>query len=189
MPSEEPKQTVLATVCVCLLVAVAFFAAYAGQNYSQAVPASRTAKNQSEANQDAYYQLSRSADEHAVAIGVATIIVGFVQAVALVVTFLIIAFVAVRQLRAYIYPGQILVKFLGFTEPMIITIDIRNSGTTPAKNLEFSGSVFLETFPLEDNTIVRKPSEPVGVDIASYRCIPESRITSRLHPSLFYPHR
>jgi hypothetical protein len=43
-----------------------------------------------------------------------------------------------------------------------VTIDIRNSGTTPAKHLEFHGSVFLDKFPLDDGTIVRSPIEPKG---------------------------
>jgi hypothetical protein len=33
---RQPKQTVLATACVGILVAIAFFAAHAGQTFSQA---------------------------------------------------------------------------------------------------------------------------------------------------------
>jgi hypothetical protein len=135
MMGDEPKQTALAFVCVCGLVAVAFFAAYSGQIYASAGSTSHFS------------------------LGIATVVIGFVQAVAASITFIVIAFVAINQLRAYVYPGQILVNFYNFAHPMVVTIDIRNSGATPAKNAETIGSVFVEKIPLDDNFIIRTSTE------------------------------
>lgn len=101
-------------------------------------------KNQAAADQDAYYQQRRFADEHVVKLGISTIIVAILQALSASITFFVIAFVAVRQLSSYVYPEQILINSFDCTDPMVITIDIWNIGTTPAKNTEIHGSLFAD---------------------------------------------
>jgi hypothetical protein len=137
MMSTGPKQTVLATVCVGILVAIAFFAAYAGQTFSQVATAPQDGLS-------------------------ITNIVGLVQAAAASITFLIIAFVAVRQLRAHVYPGQIAVHFHNFSVPMVIALEIKNTGATPAKNVEIHGSIFYDKSPLDDNFSFARPVELSG---------------------------
>ena len=61
-------------------------------------------KAQEEAEQDADYIQHRASDDRMFRVAVWSIVIGVAQTAALVVTFLIIAYVAVRQLRAYVYP-------------------------------------------------------------------------------------
>ncbi len=155
---DEPKRMALAAICLCCLIGVAFFAAFAGQTYSSAIY-NPGVTNQTKADEDAYYQQTRLADNHVVIVGEMTIVVGFIQAIALVITLLITANVAIRQLRAYIYPGQILISSFAFNGPMILAIDVKNGGNTPARNVEIHGSVFIDTFPLKDDMTVHSPIE------------------------------
>jgi hypothetical protein len=119
-----------------------------------------TPESQAEANHDPAYQEQRAANDNAFEIGVATIVVGVLQTIALVITFLVIAYVAVRQLRAYITPSvERLVKF-SLTDPIEIMVSFKNMGQTPAKEFEASGAVFFGTFPLDETKPVEGPAEP-----------------------------
>lgn len=196
MLTDGQKQMALATICVGVLVVLAFFASYAGQGYSyrpfpgrltERGPINNPAKdrdkqstnnddnafsvpilhthdtptNQAEAEQDAYYQQSRTADQHAVEVGIAAIVVGFLQAVALLITFIVIAFVAIRQLRAYVYPEVKGLKTFNLKGEVTVVMEWKNCGQTPAKSFENHGCVFLALLPLPDKIgFGGAPAEP-----------------------------
>jgi hypothetical protein len=84
------------------------------------------------------------------------------QTVALFVTFFIMAYVAIRQLRAYVFPRVKGMKTFSLTEPIDITIGIKNAGQTPARECESSGVVFIGALPLDDNTKMPEPGEAPG---------------------------
>ncbi|HXQ10755.1 MAG TPA: hypothetical protein VN805_07130 [Caulobacteraceae bacterium] len=110
-----------------------------------------TPESQAEASGDAAYQQQRAANEHSEEIGVASIIVGGFQTLALVLTFFIISYVAIRQLRAYVHPGiPGIVKF-NLAEPIIVSLTFVNAGTTPAKHFRCGGVVFVGSLPLPDD--------------------------------------
>lgn len=109
---------------------------------------------ETKARQEAEYQEHKAADETARKVGIASIIVGAVQAIALVITFWIIAFVASRQLRAYIY-GDI-EKFTEFKigGRMEAHLTWINGGQTPARDFEARGTIFYSAIPLPDNLTI-----------------------------------
>jgi len=88
--------------------------------------------------------------------------VGFLQTIALVVTFLIIAYVAVRQLRAYVTPRVVRLEKFSLTEPIKIVLSFKNMGQTPAKDFEGSGAVFFGQLPLDQTEPIETPQEPSG---------------------------
>jgi hypothetical protein len=93
---------------------------------------------------------------------VGTLIFSGLQTVALFVTFLIMAYVGVRQLRAYVYPRVKGIKNFSLTEPIEITVAVRNAGQTPARDCESSGVVFIGSLPLDDNITMPEPAEAPG---------------------------
>ncbi len=89
-----------------------------------------------------------------------SIIFGALQTFALFITFMIMAYVAVRQLRAYVYPWVKRIKKFSLIEPVEITIGLKNCGQTPAKDCECSGVVFVAVLPLDDDAKMPDPTEP-----------------------------
>jgi len=107
-----------------------------------------------------------------------TVVVGAAQTFALIITFMVMAFVAVQQLRAYVYPSIKDVKKFSLTEPIEITVELKNAGVTPARNCECFGVVFFQALPLPDDATWEAP--PVEPDILrhSKRAIyPQGRYT------------
>ncbi|MFI5021145.1 MAG: hypothetical protein ACHQRJ_05770 [Alphaproteobacteria bacterium] len=128
------------------------------------VKVQNTPKPQAEAEQDADYIQRRAAEDRAFKLGVWAIGVGIGQTVALVVTFLIIAFVAVRQLRAYIYPEILGLKKFSFTTPIEVGVKWKNCGQTPAKRFEAHGVVWIAEFPMPDEMRFEKTGrEPADI--------------------------
>jgi hypothetical protein len=120
-------------------------------------------ESQTEAEKDASYQQQRTAAQDVREIGIATIVVGAMQTVALVITFFVIAYIAVSQLRAYVYPGTTAVKKFTFKEPVLITIEMKNVGQTPARKFECHGNAFVMKFPIDKNQKMPAPKEdPFG---------------------------
>ncbi len=103
--------------------------------------------------QDDYQQREATAKDARV-IGVTSIVVGALQTIALFVTFLIIAFVAVRQLRAYVSVNPKRADLIE-TKPFTISItktgnwiadfEVKNVGQTPA--FKVIGEGFLDILP------------------------------------------
>jgi hypothetical protein len=96
-------------------------------------------------------------------IGIWTLIFGALQTIALFITFMIMAYVGVRQLRAYISPGVNGIKKFSLTDPIEITITLKNAGQTPARECVSSGVVFVATLPLDDDSKMPEPAEPAGI--------------------------
>jgi hypothetical protein len=121
-----------------------------------------TQKTKAEAERDVDYQQRRAADNDVFNIGIATIVVGALQTIALVVTFSVVAFVAVRELRAYVYPEVTGLKRFSLTEPIVVTVSWRNRGRTPAREFETHGLVWIGELPLDDRAKFeeRGASEP-----------------------------
>jgi hypothetical protein len=114
--------------------------------------------SKAEAEKDASYQEREWADNSIYNVGFWSIIVGAIQAVALVVTFGVVAFVGIRQLRAYVYPAVRLKKF-SLTVPCEVTIAAKNAGQTPARDVEIQGVVFIDRLPLPDHYTAPEPKE------------------------------
>ena len=84
-------------------------------------------------------------------IAAVAIVVGFLQFVALIVTFLIMARTARRQLRAYVSADTCAVSDAAGKEiPNKIGISVRNAGQTPAHDLRSWVATGLHEFPLRD---------------------------------------
>lgn len=92
-------------------------------------------------------------------LGVGQLVVGVGQTIALVVTFLIIAYVAVRQLRAYVYPDVSGLRAFSLASPIEVGIVWKNFGQTPARNFEANGVVWIDRFPLADDVKINRPKE------------------------------
>jgi hypothetical protein len=88
---------------------------------------------------------------------VGTLIFSGLQTLALFFALSITAYVAVRQLRAYVYPRFKNIKTFSLTEPIEITVELKNAGQTPAKDCETTGVVFVGSLPLDDNSIMPEP--------------------------------
>jgi hypothetical protein len=73
------------------------------------------------------------------------------------------AYVAVRQLRAYVFPRVKGIKNFSLTEPIEITVAVKNAGQTPARECETSGVVFVAALPLDDDAKMPEPAEPPGI--------------------------
>jgi len=116
-------------------------------------------QSEAEAEKDATYQQQRTAGEDARRLSVTTLIVGVLQTLALFATVFMTAYVAVRQLRAYVYPGAAIVRRFNFTKSVVIALDIRNAGQTPARDFECHGSVFITVLPLADDVGMPPPIE------------------------------
>lgn len=76
---------------------------------------------------------------------VVNLVLSELQTLALFITFLIMAYVAIRQLRAYVYPRVNGIKHFSLSEPIEITVVLKNAGQTPAKDCETTGVVFVGT--------------------------------------------
>jgi hypothetical protein len=127
------------------------------------VKVQNTKKTQTEAEQEPEYQQRRAADRDAFNIGIAAIVVGALQTVALFVTFLIISSVGIRQLRAWVQPESMTIRKFSLTEPIIIAINFKNTGATPARDFHTHGVVWVGALPLPDNSKMAKPNEhPIG---------------------------
>lgn len=120
------------------------------------VEAHSAPESEAEASKDAEYQERKTADEAARNIGVASIVVGALQTIALFITFMIIAYVAVRQLRAYVYPNVFLSEF-SLTEPIEFCVVMKNCGATPARDFECHGTAFIGALPLADTRKIPDP--------------------------------
>jgi len=96
-----------------------------------------TPENQTEANSDATYQLAKASDEHAIELGIGAIVFGFLQSVALFITFWIMRKTARRQLRAYvdIESAEYGKNPDDETAPWNILLTVRNFGQTPAREV------------------------------------------------------
>jgi hypothetical protein len=70
------------------------------------------------------------------------------------------AYVGVRQLRAYIYPWVKGIQKFSLTEPIEITVALKNAGQTPARDCECSSVVFVATLPMDDDAKMTEPAEP-----------------------------
>src|SRR5579863_9747074 len=88
---------------------------------------------------------------------VGTLIFSGLQTLALFATFFIMAYVAVRQLRAYVCPRINGIKHFSLTEPIEITIALKNAGQTPAKDCETTGVIFVGTLPLDEKSTMPEP--------------------------------
>jgi hypothetical protein len=119
-------------------------------------------KTQGEAEKDPYYQQRRAADDRMFLVGVWSIIIGAVQALALFATFLIIAFVAIRQLRAYVYPSIGGLKHFSLTEPIQIIVEWKNCGATPAREFLCHGIVWVAPLPMPSEAAFQDAEEPKG---------------------------
>jgi hypothetical protein len=104
-------------------------------------------KTQREAEQEPEYQYRKAADERIIHLTKIGIIVGALQTVALFITFFVIAFVGVRQLRAYVFTELDESDHPTFKpgSEVIIPIRARNRGQTPAYRV--SQWVDIEIFP------------------------------------------
>jgi hypothetical protein len=104
-------------------------------------------KSQREAEQDADYQERSIADQRMFKLDVWAIIIGVAQTTALVITFMVIAFVGIRQLRAYLTVSPIfLVSFDEHTKP-VVRFKISNVGSTPAYKLRFRAQIGIMAHP------------------------------------------
>jgi hypothetical protein len=118
---------------------------------------------QQKANQEAENNERRLADKDMFKIGVASIIVGAAQAIFLFITFLVIAYVGVFQLRAYINPTLRKIQKFSLTERIIISIKLKNDGETPAHAMEVQAVIFVGALPLADDAKLHEPKEPEGL--------------------------
>ncbi len=119
-----------------------------------------TPQSQQEADKDATYLQQRAAFEDAHKLTVTTLGVGIIQTIALFLTVLTMAYVAVRQLRAYVFPGDITIEKFG-VKNIEVHVQWKNAGKTPASHCETQGAVFFAAFPLPDKVIFTgKPLEP-----------------------------
>jgi hypothetical protein len=66
-------------------------------------------------------------------------------------------------LRAYVYPRVKGIKKFSLTEPIEITVAVKNAGQTPARECQISGVVFVAALPLDDNSKMPEPAEPPGI--------------------------
>jgi hypothetical protein len=120
-------------------------------------------KTQREAEQDPDYRQRKAADDRIARLTIVGIIVGAAQAVALFITFCVIAFVAIRQLRAYVFietaqicaadvDGKIIqppALIAEGTRP-VSAILFKNFGQTPARGFTFHGAgIALAAWPFD----------------------------------------
>jgi hypothetical protein len=87
------------------------------------------------------------------------------------------AYVAIRQLRAYVYPRVKILKRFSLTEPIEITVAVKNAGQTPAKECEVSGVVFIAALPLEDGSKMPEPRVSPGTKHSKAGIYPQEELT------------
>jgi hypothetical protein len=104
-------------------------------------------KSQREADQDPEYQERKAADERIAHLMWLGIIVGALQTVALFVTFMVIAFVATRQLRAYVLIEIARVDPIAGHRIPVAHVKIKNFGQTPARKLRANIRVEFGDYP------------------------------------------
>lgn len=85
-------------------------------------------EHQAKSQQDTNSQPNQSVDKLGAGIGIA-------QTLALVITFGVITFVGVKQLRAYVYANPVFLYFFDEKIYPVVRFRIFNSGVTPAYNL------------------------------------------------------
>jgi hypothetical protein len=77
-----------------------------------------------------------------------------------------------RELRAYVYPSVKRIKTFSLTEPIVIIVELRNAGQTPASECETSSSVFVGALPLQDDAKMEGvPAEPEDIGRHSMQTI------------------
>jgi hypothetical protein len=108
-------------------------------------------KTQRVAEQEPEYQQRRAAEDRVANLTIIGIVVGAFQTFAMFITFGVIAYVGIRQLRAYVYPSIRDIKKFSLTEFIEITVELKNAGVTPARDCECHGVVFIGALPLADN--------------------------------------
>jgi hypothetical protein len=144
--------------------------------------------SKAEAEKDASFKEREQADVSIYNLGVWSIIVGAIQAIALVVTFGIAVFVSIRQLRAYVYPAVRLKKF-SLTAPCEVTIAANNAGHTPTREVEIQGVVFIDSLPLPDHYAAPQSREHPSGRHSKSTLYPGSEISADLiSVDLLTPH-
>jgi hypothetical protein len=121
-----------------------------------------TEKRDREAKEETYTRDRAATEKRVAVLTLWGIIVGAIQAGALIITFVVIAFVAVRQLRAYVLIQMSEIRHLEDGQPVVAVITFKNFGQTPARNCEHIGRITAAEFPFRAEPAVSYEDEMEG---------------------------